>query len=60
MPAIDSFLAARRRVLALKLEATPGTAESLVNADTGIDARDVIVAPSVEKEEVPGNGSVDS
>jgi hypothetical protein len=60
MPAIDSFMASRRRVLALKLEATPGTAEALSDSDTGIDARDVVLTPSVEKEEVPGNGTVDS
>lgn len=53
------FLSARRAVIALKIEETPGTAATLASSDTGIDARDVSLTPTIEKEPVAGNGLVD-
>lgn len=44
----------RYRVLAAKIETTPGTAESLADADSGFSARDIVIDNDTEMEERMG------
>jgi len=46
----------RRRVLAAKIETTPGTAESLAGSDGLFNVYDTEVQPSVEMAQRPGQG----
>lgn len=46
----------RKRVLAAKIETSPGTAESLLAADAAFNAYDVMIQPSIEVERREAQG----
>lgn len=50
-------LVRRKRVLAAKIEATPGTAESLTTSDTAFNAFNIQFQNETEKDEREGQGS---
>lgn len=47
----------RKRVFAAKVETTPGTAETLTNAEASYNAYDLVIQPSVEVEQREGQGA---
>lgn len=48
----------RKRIVGIKVEATPGTAESLTASECTIPAYDAVAQPSIEIEARPKNGSL--
>ena len=50
----------RRRVLAAKVEATSGTAETLTSAEGAFNAYDVMIQPEIDKEPREIQGSFGS
>ena len=47
----------RKRVLAAKIESTPGTAEALTTAEAAFNAYDVMIQTETEMEQREGQGS---